>query len=119
MYLPKRADFDHVGIVTTKQLPATKFDTDGRSWITSPRANAANVEWLRFQPDSPVTGALRTEPHIAYRVADLDSALTGHDLIYPPFVEGNGFARSAFVLLDGVVVEFRQPSDPDDQAWWF
>ena len=44
-------------------------------WVTNPRASAINLEWLRFEPDSPVTGPLRELPHVAYRVDDLGAAL--------------------------------------------
>jgi hypothetical protein len=119
MFYPDRATFDHVGIVTTTVHPETQFDPGGRTWVTSPRRSKANIEWLRFEPDSPVDGPLRTQPHFAYRVVSLDRALEGHEVIYPPFTEGGGFARSAFVLIEGVVVELRQHRDPEDQGWWF
>ena len=51
--------FDHVGIITTEKhddeiyVPATKV------WVTDFRKNPFHIEWLRFEPDTPVTGPVR------------------------------------------------------------
>ena len=79
---------------------------------------AYNVEFLRFSPDSPVTGPIREQPHIAYRVLDLAAAIEGHDVILGPFGVGDGFLEAAFVLVDDVVVEFMQYRDPDEEGWF-
>jgi hypothetical protein len=114
-----RAKFDHVGIVTPQDMPGARFDEGGRSWITNPRVHPAHVEWIRFEPDSPVQGPLRTQAHVAYRVDDLDVALEECEVIYPPYEVGDGFMRAAFVLIDGAVVELVQYRDPNEEGWWF
>jgi hypothetical protein len=89
--------------------------------VTSPRAGGVNVEWLRFEPDSPVTGALRTAPHVAYRVPDVDEAIAGHEVLAEPFDptgRGDGFLRVAFVEIDGAVVELMQYGDPEESGWF-
>src|SRR5207249_9918649 len=92
-----RSRFDHVGLVTEERKPEESWVEATRVWVTSPRAHPYNVEWLRFEPDSPVTGPLRTQPHIAYRVDDVDEALEGHDVLAEPFDVGDGFVTVAFV----------------------
>ena len=67
-----RATFDHIGIVTDERHDGEVWVEPTRVWVTNPRLSSHNVEWLRFEPDTPVTGPLRTEPHVAYRVADVD-----------------------------------------------
>jgi hypothetical protein len=89
--------------------------------VTNPRRNPWNVEWLRFEPDTPVTGPLRHEPHVAYRVDDLAAAMGGHEILAEPFDptgRGDDFVRVAFVLVDGAVVEFMQYGDPDEEGWF-
>lgn len=89
--------------------------------MTNPRASAFNVEWLRFESDSPVTGPLRDQPHVAYRVDDLGRALEGHTVLAEPFDptgRGDDFLRVAFVEVDGAVVEFMQYGNPDEQGWF-
>jgi hypothetical protein len=86
--------------------------------VTSPREHPHHVEWLRFEPDTPVTGLLRTEPHVAYRVDDVDHAVEGHEVLAEPFDVGDGFVRVAFVVVDGAVVEFMQYTNPDEAGWF-
>jgi hypothetical protein len=95
-----RATFDHVGVPTTEKKEGESWVESTRVWVTNPRAHPANVEWLRFEPDSPVQGPLRTQPHLE------------------PFDPAPGFLRAAFVLIDGAPVEFMQYADPDEEGWF-
>ncbi len=113
-----RSRFDHVGLVTDDPKEGESWVEATRCWVTSPRAHAFNVEWLRFEPDSPVTGPLRTEPHVAYRVADVHEAVRDHKILAEPFDVGNGFLQVAFVDVAGAVVEFMQYADPDEEGWF-
>jgi hypothetical protein len=113
-----RATFDHVGIVTSRQMPGERFVEATRVWVTSPREHPFNVEWLRFEPDSPVQGLLRTEPHVAYRVEDVERAVEGHTVLAEPFDVGDGFLMAAFVEVGGAVVEFMQYANPDEEGWF-
>jgi hypothetical protein len=113
-----RSRFDHFGLVTDEPKPGESWVEATRVWVTSPRAHPFNVEWVRFEPDSPVTGPLRTEPHVAYRVDDVARAVEGHTVLAEPFEVGGGFATVAFVDVDGAVVEFMQYSNPNEEGWF-
>jgi hypothetical protein len=113
-----RTRFDHIGLITEEEKPGETWLEGGRLWVTSPRDHPANVEWLRFAPDSPVTGPTRSRPHVAYRVDDLAAAIEGHDLVLEPTVIADGFATIAYVDVDGVLVEFMQYRDPEEQGWF-
>jgi hypothetical protein len=113
-----RSRFDHIGVVTPDRRPGESWVQSTRCWVTSPRDHPYHVEFLRYEPDSPVTGPLRTEPHVAYRVDDVHRAVKGHDILLEPFDVGDGFVRVAFVEIDGVVVEFMQYARPDEEGWF-
>jgi hypothetical protein len=113
-----RSRFDHVGLITDERKEGESWVEATRVWVTSPRAHPFNVEFLRFEPDSPVTGPLRTEPHVAYRVEDVGAAVRGHEVLAEPFDVGNGFLTVAFVDVDGAVVEFMQYANPDEEGWF-
>jgi hypothetical protein len=115
---PPRAAFDHIGLITDVEQPDESWVESTRVWVTSPRDHPFNIEWLRFEPDSPVTGPLRTEPHVAYRVPDVHAAIEGHELLAEPFDVGNGFVTVAFVLIDGAVIEFMQYTKADEEGWF-
>ena len=116
-----RSRFDHLGMVTDEPKEGESFVAATRVWVTNPRANGFNVEWLRFEPDSPVTGLLRTAPHVAYRVDDIAAAIEGHTVLAEPFDptgRGDDFLRAAFVEVDGAVIELMQYGDPDETGWF-
>ena len=113
-----RTRFDHIGLVTDEPRNGESWVEATRVWVTSPREHPYNVEWLRFEPDTPVTGALRTEPHVAYRVDDVHAALDGLAVLAAPFDVGNGFLTVAFAIVEGAVVEFMQYADPDEEGWF-
>jgi hypothetical protein len=114
-----RASFDHVGLITDEEKPGESWVEATRVWVTNPRAHPYNIEWLRFAADTPVSGPLRSEPHIAYRVDDVRAAIAGHEVLAEPFdPSGTGFVTVAFVLVDGAVVELMQYANPDEEGWF-
>lgn len=101
-------EFDHIGIVTDEKKPGEVFVEATRVWVTNLKDHPFRVEWLRFEPDSPVTGPLRDMPHIAFRV-DSEQAIResgkGMKVLLEPF--DAGFALAGFYQTDdGAVVEF-------------
>ncbi len=116
-----RSRFDHIGLVTDEVKDGESFVAATRVWVTNPRADPFNVEWLRFEPDSPVTGPLRTAPHVAFRVDDLEAAIEGHTVLAEPFDptgRGDDFLRVAFVEVGGAAIELMQYGNPDETGWF-
>ena len=99
--------FDHIGIVTTEKKAGERFVPATRVWVTDFQKHPFHVEWLRFEPDSPVTGPVRTMPHVAYRVDNIQAAAKGMKVLLEPF--DGGIARVGFYQTDdGAVVEFME-----------
>lgn len=42
------------------------------------------IEWMRFEADSPLPELVRTVPHVAFEVEDLEAALEGHEVLIAP-----------------------------------
>ena len=104
--------FDHIGIVTDERKPGEIFIAPTRVWITDFTKHPFRVEWLRYEPDSPVTGPVRQGPHIAYRVPSIAEASRGLKVLLEPF--DVGFAVVGFYqTVDGAVVEFMEYKDED------
>ena len=97
--------FEHIGIVTTEKKPGERYVAATRVWVTDFLQHPYRVEWLRFEPDSPVTGPVREQPHVAYRVADLEEAGRGLRLLLGPFDAGPRIVVF-YQTPDGAVVEF-------------
>jgi 3-hydroxyisobutyrate dehydrogenase len=112
-----RHTFDHIGIPTSERHEGEVYVEATKVWLTSPRDHPANVEWLRYEPDTDVPIQVRDCPHVAYRVADIEEAVDGHDVLMDTFEIGDGFAKISFILYEGAVVEFMQYRNPDETGW--
>ena len=99
--------FDHIGIVTTEKKAGEIFIEPTRVWITDFQKHPYRVEWLRYEPDTPVTGPVREMPHVAYRVESIAEASKGMKVLLEPF--DAGIAVVGFYQTDdGAVVEFME-----------
>jgi len=65
------------------------------------------IEWMRFEAHCDVPDIVRTVPHIAFAVDDLDEALKGREILIAPNEPSAG-VRVAFILDDGAPVELLQ-----------
>lgn len=101
-------EFSHVGIVTDQRHEGETFVEATRVWITDFVAHPYHVEWLRFEPDSPVTGPVRTQPHVAYRVASIARASEGMTTLLEPFEPLPGLRVGFYQASDGAVIEFME-----------
>ncbi len=61
--------FHHIGLPTDEKQPNEMWVEDTRVWVTDPDDHPYKVEFLRYEPDSPVTGPIRDLPHICFRSA--------------------------------------------------
>jgi hypothetical protein len=102
-------EFDHIGLTTTERQSGEMYVESTKVWVTDPTESPQMVEYLRYEPDSPVTGPLRELPHVAFRVDNLDAEIEGEEIILGPFNPTEDL-RVAFIFKDGVVYEFMQSS---------
>ena len=108
--------FHHIGLPTDESHPGEFFVEDTKVWVTDPRRHPCRVEYLRFEPDSPVAGPVRELPHVAYRVDDIHAAIKGENVILEPFQPSPNFTV-AFMLQDGAVIEYMQFEKESDLPW--
>src|SRR5262245_47973390 len=107
--------FDHVGIPTTEKQPNEHYVSETKVWVTNPAAHSHRIEYLRYEPDTPVTGPVRELPHIAFQVDNLDEYMAGEEILLGPF-NSTKTLRVVFILKDGAVFEFMENSGNEE---WF
>jgi hypothetical protein len=101
-------EFSHVGLITDQPQSGEVFVEATRVWITDFVRHPHHIEWLRFEPDSPVTGPVRTQPHVAYRVPSLEAAAQGMQVLLEPFQPLPGLRVGFYLTADGAVIEFME-----------
>ncbi|MGH7200886.1 MAG: VOC family protein, partial [Planctomycetaceae bacterium] len=100
--------FSHVGLITDEPKPGETFVAATRVWITDFVTHPYHVEWLRFEADSPVTGPVRTQPHVAYRVDSIEQAARGLRVLLEPFEPLDGLRVGFYQTEDGAVIELME-----------
>jgi hypothetical protein len=103
-------EFSHVGLITDTPQPGEVFVEVTRVWVTDFLKHPFRIEWLRFEPDSPVTGPVRHQPHVAYRVKSIEDAGRGMLVLIEPFQPLDGLRVGFYLSVDGVVIEFMEYS---------
>ena len=101
-------EFSHIGIPTTEPKEGEVFVEATRVWITNFASHPFHVEWLRFESDSPVTGPVREQPHVAYQVDSIEERSRGMRVLLEPFVPMEGLLVAFFETEDGAVVELME-----------
>jgi hypothetical protein len=99
----------HIGIPTEKPQENETHLAEAGLFITDAAASPNRIEWLRFEPQSPMPELLKTMPHIAYEVDDLQAELAGAEVLLEPFSPLEGITV-AFIIEEGAPIELMQMS---------
>lgn len=104
---PPRRRFHHVGLRAHESQPDEYYITPTKVWVTNPNRHPHQVEYLRYEQDSPIGEEFMDAPHVAYEVDELEPHLVGKDVYLQPFDVGEPpFATVAFTREDGLFVEY-------------
>lgn len=96
--------FHHIGIPTSEPHPnETHLEAYGLH-VSGFSSSPFGIEWMRYSESSPLHPAIKTLPHVAFEVDDLDAALEGQEIIHPPGSPLEG-VRAAMILVNGAPVE--------------
>ena len=109
--------FHHLGLPTDDKQAGETYVPASKVWVTDPLKHKYRVEFLRFEPDSPVQGVVRDLPHLAFRVDNLQDAIAGEKVVLGPFEALPGLTV-VFVEKDGAVFEFMEFSPQFKAAGW-
>jgi hypothetical protein len=96
--------YHHIGIPTTVPHPGEKFIPQLKMHVSGFSSSPYGIEWMRFDPDCSLPEIIKTVPHIAFEVDDLEAALQGREVISPPGSPADG-VRAAMILHNGAPVE--------------
>ena len=79
--------FHHIGIPTSTPRPNERYLPHLKMYVSGFDSSPYGIEWMRFDPDCQMSELIRTVPHIAFEVDDLDAALIGRNVfgeVSPP-----------------------------------
>jgi len=99
--------FHHVGIPTKEQKPGERYLPEFGMYVSGFEESPFGVEWMRFEPDSPLPPLVQHVPHVAFEVDDLEEELSGQEILIAPNSPSPGI-RVAFIVHNGAPIEFLQ-----------
>ena len=97
--------YHHVGIPTKNVLKGEKYLDEFKMYVSGYENSPYGIEWMRFEPDSPLPELVKTIPHIAFEVDDLAAAIEGKEILIKPNSPSEGITV-AFIVDNGAPVEF-------------
>ena len=99
--------YHHYGVPTTEKREKENYIEAGGVYATDPEDHPYRVEFLRFDPDSPMHETVRTEPHVAFVVENLEEAVKDQNVIVPPF-DALETIRVAFIKDGDALIELME-----------
>ena len=108
-------EYHHIGIPTETERDGEEYLEKFGMYVVGYDTNPYGIEWLRFEPDSPLPELVKQVPHVAFRVDDLEAELEGKEVLIAPNNPSPG-VRVAFVIHDGAPVEFLEFEVPEERT---
>jgi len=99
--------YHHVGIPTSIPREGEVYIEKLKIHVLSHDSNPYGVEWMRYDPDCPLPELVKTVPHVAFEVDDLEAELAGKEILIPPNSPSEG-VTVAFIVENGAPIEFLQ-----------
>lgn len=96
--------FNHIGIPTTDRFDGEVDLPHLRVTVSDHQSNPFGIQWQRYWDGAPYPDLVKTVPHVAFEVDDLEEALAGQEVIIPPNSPSRG-VTVAFIKVAGAPVE--------------
>jgi hypothetical protein len=96
--------FHHIGIPTDTPRPEERYLGKWKMYVSGFQTSPYGIEWMRFEQDSPISELVRTVPHVAFEVDNIDAALEGKQLIGDVSSPSEG-VRVAMIVDNGAPIE--------------
>ena len=108
--------YHHLGIPTDRPLPEDDYIAEFKIYASGYEQSPYGVEWMKFDPDCPLPELVKTVPHIAFVVDDLQAAIAGQEILIAPNRPSDG-VTVAFIVDNGAPVELLQFDSPEAEIW--
>jgi len=99
--------YHHTGIPTEEHKEGEKYLPELKMHVCGFSESPYGIEWMRFEPDSPISRLVRNVPHVAFEIDDKERALQGKQIMTPPCSPSPG-VRVAMIVDNGCPIELLQ-----------
>ncbi len=105
--IKSKLNFHHLGIPTNIPRPGEEYYEKLKFFHSGFETSEYGIEWMRYEKDCPLPEIVKTIPHIAFEVDDLDAAIQGKKVIIKPNCPSEGILV-AMIEENGAPIEFLQ-----------
>jgi hypothetical protein len=96
--------YHHIGIPTDVPRPGELYVARFKMYVSAFETSPCGIQWMRFEPDSPIHALIKSVPHVAFEVDDLAAAIAGKEILTEPNSPSEG-VLVAMILDSGAPVE--------------
>jgi len=99
--------FNHIGIPVTGNFEGEIDLSHLKITVSDHENNPYGIQWQRYWDDAPYPELVKTVPHVAFVVEDIQAELVGKNLIIEPNSPSEGLIV-AFIEVNGAPVELME-----------
>lgn len=99
------AEYMHIGIPVTNRKPNMTYNEGAKFWVSNVDDYDYKIEYLKFEEGTPFPEILHRNPHVAYKVDNLERYMADADSVICGPLPANDTDRLAFVIKDGAILE--------------
>ncbi|MBN2198717.1 MAG: hypothetical protein JW747_02605 [Candidatus Aminicenantes bacterium] len=114
--MPQLMRYHHIGIPTRKELPDEDYIPAHKAHASGYLQSPYGIEWMNFDADCSLPDLVKTVPHVAFVVENIEEAVKGKEILIAPNRPAEG-VTVAFIIDNGAPIEFLQFDGPDHEIW--
>lgn len=99
--------YHHLGVPTDVKHEGEHYLKAFKMYVSGFESSPYGIEWMRFEEGNPLPEIIRTVPHLAFEVDNLEDALQGKEILTPPNSPSDG-VMVAMIIYNGVPIELLQ-----------
>ena len=107
--------YHHTGIPVKDPIPGERYIPHLKMYVAGFETSPYGIEWMRFEDDAPIHELIRTVPHVAFVVPDLEEALKGKDVLTGPESPSDNL-RVAMIRHNGAPVELMEFEKTEEET---
>ncbi|STX27696.1 Uncharacterised protein [Legionella beliardensis] len=108
--------FHHIGIPTTEIKPNEKYSSTFKMYTSGGQNSEYRIQYHRFEEDSPLHPLVKSKPHVAFKVDNLEEAIKNKEVILSPYEPFLGF-KVAMIVECGMPIELIETTLTEEEIW--
>jgi len=114
--LEEEYTYHHIGLPTSISQKNETYNEEWKFYGSGYFESQYGIEWLRIEKNSQLHPLIKTIPHIAFIVKNIETYILGKKVIYGPANPAEG-VTVCFIEADGAPIELLEFDRPENEIW--